>query len=455
MNNAPSTTLRSPGPTGPHILLVNPWIEDFAAFDLWFRPLGLLTVGAMLETAGARVTLVDCLAREWVGGTEREFGTGKFPSRRIAKPDSLAWAPRDFYHYGMTEDTFRELILTLPAPDFILITCQMTYWYRGAFGAATLLRQHFPRARILLGGIYAFLCPDHARASGRFDDVLPTKDLPQLADDLSRILGIDVPAAAPPAPAYHLYGRPLTHAALLTGTGCPFRCTYCATPLMYPCLRRKSPHAAVEELDRILTVCRAPDIAFYDDALLARPESHILPLLNLLDRDRPTCRFHLPNAIHPRWITPEMAVLMRRTGFHTLRLGFESLDPAFLPHSNHKVNLDAITRGVDALHSAGFDHRHLGAYVMFGVPGQSVAATLADLETVHRLGLKVYPASYSPIPGTTDFETAASQWPELREEPLLHNNTLSMLRHPEDYSRVKTRALALNHILDQRPIPRP
>ena len=30
----------------PHILLVNPWIHDFAAYDFWAKPLGLLTLGA-------------------------------------------------------------------------------------------------------------------------------------------------------------------------------------------------------------------------------------------------------------------------------------------------------------------------------------------------------------------------------------------------------------------------
>ena len=30
-------------------LLVNPWICDFAAYDLWLRPYGLLRVGAVLR----------------------------------------------------------------------------------------------------------------------------------------------------------------------------------------------------------------------------------------------------------------------------------------------------------------------------------------------------------------------------------------------------------------------
>jgi hypothetical protein len=33
----------------PRILLVNPWIYDFAAFNFWLRPLGLLMVAEYLS----------------------------------------------------------------------------------------------------------------------------------------------------------------------------------------------------------------------------------------------------------------------------------------------------------------------------------------------------------------------------------------------------------------------
>ncbi len=47
----------------PHVLCVNPWIHDFAAFDFWLKPLGLLTLAGMLRQAGIRVSFIDCLDR--------------------------------------------------------------------------------------------------------------------------------------------------------------------------------------------------------------------------------------------------------------------------------------------------------------------------------------------------------------------------------------------------------
>ncbi len=45
----------------PKILLVNPWIHDFAAYDLWAKPLGLLVLGSILRLQGWDPVFVDCL----------------------------------------------------------------------------------------------------------------------------------------------------------------------------------------------------------------------------------------------------------------------------------------------------------------------------------------------------------------------------------------------------------
>lgn len=47
----------------PLILLINPWITDFAAYDYWTKPLGLLLLGSLLREGGCGVTLIDCLDR--------------------------------------------------------------------------------------------------------------------------------------------------------------------------------------------------------------------------------------------------------------------------------------------------------------------------------------------------------------------------------------------------------
>ena len=43
------------------LILINPWIYDFAAYDLWSKPLGLLYIAGYLRECGYTIHLVDCL----------------------------------------------------------------------------------------------------------------------------------------------------------------------------------------------------------------------------------------------------------------------------------------------------------------------------------------------------------------------------------------------------------
>jgi hypothetical protein len=47
-----------------NVLLINPWIYDFTAYDFWLKPLGLLYIAALLGRHGSfRLSFIDCLDR--------------------------------------------------------------------------------------------------------------------------------------------------------------------------------------------------------------------------------------------------------------------------------------------------------------------------------------------------------------------------------------------------------
>ena len=141
----------------PYVLMVNPWIYDFAAFDLWARPLGLLYLGALLQKAGIQVRLVDCLDRLHPKSEApkrrktQAVGTGNWRREIVPPPEPLRGAPRRYARYGMPEQVFLDDIATGPEPDFVLITSSMTYWYLGTHRAIELIRRVRPKARIVLG----------------------------------------------------------------------------------------------------------------------------------------------------------------------------------------------------------------------------------------------------------------------------------------------------------------
>ena len=90
---------------GRKILLVNPWIYDFAAYDLWVKPLGLFYIGAMLRKYGCRVDLIDCL-KTGPGDVKKQGGHGRFPREIIPKPAALQMIPRYYARYGITPGVF-------------------------------------------------------------------------------------------------------------------------------------------------------------------------------------------------------------------------------------------------------------------------------------------------------------------------------------------------------------
>ncbi|OQX65944.1 MAG: hypothetical protein B5M55_02120 [Desulfococcus sp. 4484_242] len=77
------------------------------------------------------------------------------------------------------------------------------------------------------------------------------------------------------------------------------------------------------------------------------------------------------------------------------------------------------------LKKAGFSPRHIGAYILIGLPEQPIDAIVETIRFAGGHGAFPYLAEYSPVPHTLLWEKAVS-WSnyDLTGEPLFHNNTL-------------------------------
>ena len=156
--------------SGPSLLLINPWIYDFAAYDFFARPLGLLYLAGWLRAQGYAVHFLDCLGTPHA--RTGPFGTGRYPKEIIPPPPALAGITRRYGRYRISEAAFRERLDRVPTPAAILVTSLMTYWYPGVAAAIRLARERFPGVPVILGGIYATLCPEHAQQHSGADRVV-------------------------------------------------------------------------------------------------------------------------------------------------------------------------------------------------------------------------------------------------------------------------------------------
>ncbi len=406
------------------VLLVNPWIYDFAAYDLWLRPYGLLKLGGLLRQAGYRVGLLDLLDPfhpELPRKPKRKlYGTGHFYRERLPKPAILADVPRGFARYGLPPALAETDMRRLSPPRLILLTALLTYWYPGALEAYRLLRKLFPQTPILLGGVYARLCPEHARRNFPEAEIVTESGEEAI---LARIRTLIEPSGEPAPFDYPVFDlqRKLPYVVLLTGKGCPFRCAYCASGILFPGFERRTPGEVFREILYWHERYGVVDFAFYDDALLWDFEHHLGPLLEEVCRRGLRIRFHTPNALHARFLTGEVARWLKRAGFVTLRLGLETLERSY----DHKVRLEEFEAAVRYLQEAGYHPREIGVYLLCGLPGEPLTRVRRAAEYVARLGAQPILAEYSPVPGTPLFEVAreVSRYP-LTEDPLYHNNSV-------------------------------
>ena len=400
----------------PHILCVNPPIHDFTAHDFWLKPYGLLRVAGRLRGC-ARLSFFDYLDRHDPrvppGRWKREdrWGRGQFCSTELPRPAPLAHIRRRFRRFGLPRECFREFLAANGPFDFALVQTVMTYWYPGAREVLEDLRALAPSAKIVLGGMYATLCADHAAALGA-DLVVQGSDL----EPLWRFLGV------PPAPGgtawWEAYPSGPTVGVLKLSDGCPFRCTYCSVPNVYPPFAPRPAENVWAELE-LLLARGACQIAFYDDALLYRPAEVLEPFLRRVLERGVQVNLHTPNALNARFVTPELARLMVAAGFRTFYLGLESTAPEWQQSTGGKVANEEFARAVEALRGAGAGE--IGAYVFLGHPRGSPGEVEAALRFAHGLRVRTMLAEFSPIPGTPDGE-ACRKWVDL-DEPLTHNKT--------------------------------
>jgi len=416
-----------------NILLINPWIYDFTAYDFWLRPLGLLQVASILrEHARVRLHYIDCLDRHHPllpnKTKPKPDGRGAFPRQEVPKPTILGDVPRRYARYGIPVELFLAELDRVPVPDLVLLTCVMTYWYPGVQLAVELVRKKFGNVPAVLGGVYATLMPDHARLHSGADLVVEGPAENQILSLARHILGDGAVDEARfesmndwPFPAWDLC-RDRSSPAILTSRGCPFRCSFCASPVINPRFEQRSPASVLAEIETQARLFGARHFVFYDDALLLNKRDHIVPILEGVIAGGRSLVFHTPNGLHVREIDTEMASLLRRSGFRSLYLSQESMDEDFIGRSCPKVFPDELGRAASALEAAGYARRDLNVYLIAGVPGQSAAGIKESILRVRRLGLTPRLAYFSPVPGTVEWSRLVDRGVLAREaDPLVSN----------------------------------
>ncbi|MFN3691597.1 MAG: B12-binding domain-containing radical SAM protein [Fervidobacterium sp.] len=419
------------------ILLVNPWIEDFAAYDFWLKPVGLLYVGSFLKSLGLDVTLIDLMNRfdselqEFTHVPKDKFyGTGKFPYIKIEKPEILNFVPRYYKRYGMPEELFRKKLSNIKQDrgvDVALVTSTLTYWYPGYFDTIRVIKEEL-NVPVIFGGFFVRNQPHIAFKSGAH--IFTKTDLRYLPQFLNKLFDWNLPEIDKDwflefSPAYELYDN-IGYVVLLTTLGCPYKCTYCIAHRNWERMKFKDPHKVIEEIERFSELLNVKDIVFFDDAILIKWQTHLRTILReLINRGlNKKLRFHLPNGIHAKLINQEISDLLFEANFKTIKLGYET-SGKLQEQTGGKVRDEDVVKAARILHNSGYTYKEVSAYIMVNLPNQTEEDVKNAVDVCASVGIDYSLNEFTPIVGT-------DIWIELvnrgrlsgTEDPLLLNNTV-------------------------------
>ncbi len=380
-------------------ILINPPVYDTQYWAYWSQPHGLLKVATWLRRHGyERLRLVDCLATD---SKRRVKHRHKIPIVR----DNVT---KQMWEFGMSLAELRQILKDTQRPDEIWITSIMTYWWESTRDVVDLIKEVYPydTPRVLVGGIYPTLFPEHARANlgkqANVDVVVVEGEIDnEAANSWTDLSLYTTDSLYPVKPRF----------ALITGSrGCPFNCAYCAQSKLNrgkKDVTPRPPEDIADEMEQKYVDFRIREFAFYEDNLLFKRDDFLARLRAIRDRGLKVT-LYAPEGIEPRLVDLELLREMRATGFRRLHLALETIDDALARKWNrNQATIEKFEHAVEVAHQAGWttESQALNAFVMFGLPDEDLQKTVdTALYVSQRLG-SVIPMLFTPVPGSRLFET--------------------------------------------------
>jgi hypothetical protein len=215
-----------------------------------------------------------------------------------------------------------------PEPDKILITSYFTYWSLYVKRSVNFYRKQFPKKKIIVGGIYASLMPEHCKKYTGCDEVF---------------VGIHPEAEAVPISYKYLekHFGPIDYQIIHTSRGCIRRCGFCGVYTIEPEFQFKAT-IKKEIIKR--------KIIFYDNNLLANPHiEDILTELAYLKEKQKILWCEAQSGIDGRLLekNPDLAYLLKKAGFRNIRISWDG------PYSERH----SIKKRLNLLKKTGFNLR--------------------------------------------------------------------------------------------------
>ena len=255
-------------------------------------------------------------------------------------------------------------------PDEIYVTSLFTYAWKPVHKAVKFYKRLFPKSKVILGGIYASLLPDHAAKSG--------------ADVIYRGIFEEADTCVP---AWDLVPE-WDGSIIFTSRGCIRNCPFCAVPKIEGKLREIIPSI------KPYVYPKHTRIIFWDNNILAtRNWKNIFDELEELNK-----WVDFNQGLDARLINEEVAQKLARLKLKFVRLAYDN-----------KAQREKLEKAIDHLAEAGIRKRSIIVYTLYNFHDDPEDFKERVTELLN-WGVVSYPMRYEPLTSLKKNSYISEKW---------------------------------------------
>ena len=423
----------------PRIVLVNPPFHRLMGSHYNGIPHGLLSIGTVLQEKGFDALVYNA---DYENRSDYLDQVGRF---RKYEQYLETYGNTNHYIWEETVDT----ILSL-GPSHVGFTMS-TATFRAVSILAEKIKQQASEVTIIVGGVHPTIALVETMTNKDFDFAIVGEGEEALVKFLSGHLHQSINGLAyrergiinyiPKLPIEDLDSLPVPNRELIvnphentefghiiTGRGCPYACTYCASPVIWG--RHQARLRSVDNvMFEIQDICdRYPGSPIYfDDDTFTFNETRVRELCQWIIRDYPGIKWQC----HTRadCINLSLAEAMKAAGCTTIKIGVESGSDKILRSIRKRVTKDGIRYAAEAIKESGIS---LTVFLMAGFPDETDDDLKETIAFARELKANYYNLSIvTPYYGTEMFNhwrrhLPSNHWEYFHQSPkMAFNNQLS------------------------------
>ncbi len=342
---------------------------------------------------------------------------------------------------NMTVDRMVSRIRDL-RPDAAAITCLSAFYKETVFLSRELRKNSI---RTIIGGPHPTFLPYRTLVESQADYVIcgegeiPLRDLVihdftnnniqgvyslnNLKDERQEVIKASVaenlddlpfpdweqinPGDYPPAPHGGL-ARGFPVGVMVTSRGCPYECTFCASPKFCDRkIRFRSPENVTAEIEYLIKNFKIKEIHFEDDNFTLNAD-YVKRLCRSIIERKIKIHWACPNGIRADCISPDLLQRMKASGCYYLAYGVESANRQILESVRKKESLETIQKAIEMTEKAGISAQ---GFFIFGLPGESPETIEESIDFALRSGLsRAQFIILDVVPGSELWDTLRGQF---------------------------------------------